>query len=330
MIVDAIRTEQFLVPTKPSYADQLRVRFDGLARPRAPADARLRLAVLDLHTHLWPHAPGTPMPSYDQLARACDFAATCGVEQIAITEHCNRFEEIAEVALPRWQRAGSPELRAAAEHVWASERGAHLDEYVELLTTAQARGLPVLVGLEVDHLPGANEAISEVLNGYPFDLLLGSVHWLGAWLFDAYGNPAFAVEWEQRPLDDIWTVYSEAVIELATSGRVDVLAHLDVVKVTGRRPESVAAFEARLCEGIAGAGVAVEVSSAGLRKPVNELYPSLRLLAMLHAAGVAFTTASDAHNIDQLGLDFDAVAASLDQIGVDTLTTFAVRANVCL
>jgi histidinol-phosphatase (PHP family) len=281
--------------------------------------------VLDLHTHLWPHEPGTPMPSYDQLARACDVAATRGVEQIAITEHCNRFEEIAEVALPRWRRDGSAELREAAEHVWASERGAHLDEYVELLTTAQARGLPLLVGLEVDHLPGATEAISDVLHDYPFDLLLGSVHWLGAWLFDAYGNPTFAREWEHRPLDDIWTAYTEAVIELATSGRVDILAHLDVVEVTGRRPESVAAFEARLCEGIAPTGVAVEMSSAGLRKPANELYPSPRLLARLHDAGIALTTASDAHTVDQIGLDFDAVTTALDQIGVETLTTFVRR-----
>jgi histidinol-phosphatase (PHP family) len=265
------------------------------------------------------------MPSYDRLARACDFAATRGVEQIAITEHCNRFEEIAEVALPRWQRDGSPELREAAQHVWASERGAHLDEYVALLSSAQERGLPLLVGLEVDHLPGANEAISEVLNAYPFDLLLGSVHWLGSWLFDAYGNPTFAREWENRSLDDVWTAYTDAVIELAGSGRIDVIAHIDVIKVTGRRPDSVAAFEARLCEAIAGTGVAVEVSSAGVRKPANELYPSPRLLAMLHDAGVALTTASDAHTIDQLGLDFDTVATSLDQIGVETLTTFVRR-----
>src|ERR1700704_3233411 len=114
--------------------------------------------MIDLHTHLCGHEPGTPMPSYHQLARSCEFAATRGVEQIAITEHCTRFEEIADVALPLWRRTGSSELEAAADHVWDTERGAHLDEYVELLTTAQERGLPLLVGLEVDHLPGATDA----------------------------------------------------------------------------------------------------------------------------------------------------------------------------
>ncbi|MDQ1462142.1 MAG: histidinol-phosphatase family [Actinomycetota bacterium] len=286
--------------------------------------------MIDLHTHLWRHEPGTPMPSYDQLARSCEFAATRGVEQIAITEHCNRFEEIADVALPLWRRTGSSELQAAADHVWSTERGAHLDDYVELLTTAQERGLPLLVGLEVDHLPGANDAVAAVLDAYPFDVLLGSVHWLGAWLFDAYGNPTFAREWEDRSVDDVWTAYVDAVIELARSGLVDVLAHVDVVKVTGRRPDGLAAFEARLCAGIASTGVVVEVSSAGLRKPAHELYPSLGLLGLLHEAGVAFTTASDAHGIDQLGVDLDTVRIELDRIGVETLATFVGRERVSI
>jgi len=281
--------------------------------------------MLDLHTHLWPHHTGTAMPSYDQLTRWCELAAARGGQQIAITEHCKRFEGIADIALPVWRRAGSPALQAAADHVWATERGAHLDEYVELLTSAKDRGLPLLVGLELDHLPGANEAISEVVRGYPFDVVLGSVHWLGAWLFDAYDNPTFAEEWETRSVDDVWTEYADAVIELARSGLVDVLAHVDVVKVAGHRPQDLVGFETRLCAAIAPTGVAVEVSSSGLRKPAHELYPSPRLLRMLHDAGVQFTTASDAHTIDQLALDFDAVREALDKVGIETLTTFARR-----
>ena len=64
--------------------------------------------MIDLHTHLWPHEPGTVLPTYDQLARACEYAGGLGVEQIAITEHCNRFEEIADVALPLWRRDDAP------------------------------------------------------------------------------------------------------------------------------------------------------------------------------------------------------------------------------
>jgi len=281
--------------------------------------------MIDLHTHLWPHEPGTALPTYDDLARACEHARSVGVHQIAITEHCHRFEEIAEVALPLWRRDGSPSLQAAADRVWDAERGAHLDEYVALLTAAQDRGLPLLVGLEVDHLPGADEAISSILHGYPFDLLLGSVHWIGAWLFDAYGDPTFGSEWDRRPVEQVWDAYVDAVIELARSGRVDVLAHVDVIKVAGNRPSDVSAFEARLCSALAASDVAVEVSSAGLRKPADELYPSPRLLGLLHDAGVGLTTASDAHQPEQLGDRFDEVYASLRELGVEALTTFTRR-----
>jgi histidinol-phosphatase (PHP family) len=177
----------------------------------------------------------------------------------------------------------------------------------------------------VDHLPGANEAIAEILEAYPFDLLLGSVHWLGAWLFDAYGTEAFASEWDRRPIDDVWDAYVDAVADLARSGAVDVIAHVDVIKVAGHRPVDLAAFEARLGSALAAGGVAVEVSSAGLRKPAQELYPSPSLLGRLHEAGVAMTTASDAHRPDQLGYRFEEVYATLRRIGVESLTTFSRR-----
>ena len=70
--------------------------------------------MIDLHTHLWPHEPGTTLPGYDELARYCDVAAGLGVQQIAITEHCNRFEEIATAALQLWRRDDMPLLRGSS------------------------------------------------------------------------------------------------------------------------------------------------------------------------------------------------------------------------
>ena len=282
--------------------------------------------MIDLHTHLWRHERGTNLPTYDELARACEYAASVGVEQLAITEHCHRFEEIAAVALPAWDRSGAPALADAAERVWREEGGAQLEPYVTLLTDAQERGLPVLVGLEVDHLPGTGEAVAEVLGPYPFDVLLGSVHWLGAWLFDAYGDPVFAAEWERRSVADVWDAYADAVIALAASGLIDVVAHVDVIKVAGHRPPDRRGWEARLASALAGCGVAVEVSSAGWRKPADEPYPSDSLLALLRDAGVPFTTASDAHQMDQIGDRFTDLRDVLTAAGIDTLTTFERRA----
>ena len=281
--------------------------------------------MLDMHTHVWPHEPGTPTPTYDQLARICDTAAAAGVTEVAITEHCHRFDRIIDEVLPHWDHDGDAALRAAAANSIVAESGGDLDAYVAALVDAQDRGLPLLIGIEVDRIPGAIEPMAAVLDDYPFDIRLGSVHWLGSWLFDDYGNPAFAREWETRPVDGVWATYVDAIQELAMSGTVDVLAHIDVVKVAGRRPADPAPYEDRLAEIVVASGMAVEVSSAGWRKPCDEFYPSPTLLDRLVAAGVPLTTASDAHVLEHFGWEYERLAAELDHRGVTELTSFDRR-----
>lgn len=281
--------------------------------------------MLDMHTHVWPHAPGTPVPTMDQLEAYCAAAAAAGVAEVAITEHSHRFTRVAHEVVPHWERTGSPDMQAATDHVLEVEGGADLDAYVAALVGAQERGLPILIGLEVDHLPGASEAMDAVLADYPWDVLLGSVHWLGDWLFDAYGTPAFAQVWADRDVDEVWATYVDEVVALAQSGRVDVLAHLDLIKVAGHRPQRLEPHHARLVQGLAGTAVAVEISTAGWLKPADELYPAPDLLAALHEAGVAFTTASDAHTADRIGHRYADLAQVLDRHGIDELVTFRRR-----
>ena len=281
--------------------------------------------MLDSHVHVWPHRPGTPPPTYDQLAAYCDAAAGAGISHLTITEHCTRFDRIVTDVLPHWDRPRTGPLAEAADHIIDVEAGADLDAYVDALSDARERGLPIMIGMEVDHLPGADEAMDAVLAEYPFDLLLGSVHWLGPWLFDAYDTEVYAEEWERRDTTLVWEAYAEAVVELASSGRVDVLAHLDVIKVAGYRPADLDSFEERLVAALAPTGITIEVSTAGLRKPAAELYPSASLLDRLITAGLPLTTASDAHQLDQIGHRFDVLRAELDRRGVDSLTTFEAR-----
>lgn len=288
------------------------------------------LAVLDSHTHLWRHEPGTPAPDYDVLARYCEAAVAAGVDIITITEHCNRFDRILTEVFPHWERPGSKELQDEADRVLDIERGGDLDAYVTALIDAKGRGLPIRLGIEVDHLPGANEAMAALLADYPFDLHLGSVHWLGAWLFDAYGIPAFANEWDRRlaladGVDDAWTLYVDAIVELCESGVADVLAHLDVIKVAGHRPGDLSPHHRRMIDAVVAHDLTVEISSAGLRKPAGELYPGPNLLAGLVEAGATFTTASDAHAIDQLGLGYDTLRTTLADHGISELASYDGR-----
>lgn len=283
------------------------------------------VVLLDMHTHVWEHGPGTPVPTIAQLEAYCEAAARAGIAEIAITEHCYRFSRIADEVLPHWDRPGPTALQLATDRTIATEGGGDLDAYVDVLIAAKDRGLPILVGLEVDHLPGAADAMAAVLADYPFDMVLGSVHWLDAWLFDDYGNEVFAAVWRDGDVDAIWARYVDEILTLARSGAVDVLAHLDVIKVAGHRPSDVASHEDRLVDGLRGTGVAVEISTAGWRKPVDEMYPSPRLLAALATAGVPLTTASDAHVVDIIGDRFDDLRHVLREARIDELVTFRQR-----
>jgi len=280
---------------------------------------------MDFHMHVWSHGPGTPTPTYDQLARYCETATARGIECIAVTEHSHRFTRITEEVVPHWRRGDDRSLNAATDAVFAREGGGDLDAYVDALVRAKERGLPLLVGLEVDYFDGAAGAMAQVLADYPFDLRLGSVHWLDAWLFDDYFTAVFADRWKHVDVSVVWSSYVDRILALADTGMVDVLAHLDLVKVCGYRPPDIAVHEARLVGGLAESDVAVEVSSAGLRKPAAELYPSASLLDRLVAAGIPLTTASDAHEVGQIGADFDQVRTALTTRGVTELVTFERR-----
>ncbi|MEE9417557.1 MAG: histidinol-phosphatase [Acidimicrobiales bacterium] len=284
--------------------------------------------MLDLHVHVWPHHPGTPTPTFEQLERYCEAAASKGISQIAITEHSYRFARILNDVVPQWDRPTTGATAEATSHVLEVEGAADLDAYVSALQDAQSAGLPLLIGLEVDYLAGAMPAMAEVLGDYPFDVLLGSVHWLDEWLFDDYGTEAFASQWEERNVDEVFSQYVDSVLDLAHTEVVDVLAHLDVIKVAGHRATRLSEHEHRLVEGLSDTNLVVEFSSAGLRKPVADTYPSLTLLDALLEAGMSLTTASDAHSVEQIGLGFDRLEQALNTRGIDTLVSFSRREQV--
>ena len=164
-----------------------------------------------------------------------------------------------------------------------------------------------------------------LLAGYPFDVLLGSVHWLDAWRFDDIDVPLQMDEWSARQVDDCWEEYTLALEELAESGACDVLAHPDLIKVAGYVPDAPAEWWDRMAEAAASSGMAAELSSAGWRKPVGEQYPALPLLERFAARGVPFTTASDAHRHEHVADRAAALRGLLDAVGVDTLQAYRGR-----
>lgn len=286
--------------------------------------------MIDYHVHLWPHGQDARPPTVDEIASYCEAAGRAGVAEIALTEHLFRFRQAADALGPFWQAYPDRNLHAVMAGYWAEHARADLDEYVAVAAAARDQGLPVVVGLEVDHYPGLMDKVGALLAGYPFDVLLGSVHWLGSWLFDYLEDGTSAAEWGRRGIEAVWDAYTAALEELAASGVCDVLAHPDLIKVGGHRPAAPAEFHARMAEAAAGASLAAEVSSAGWRKPAAEQYPAVDLLARFRAAGVPVTAASDTHGPAHLGDRAAEVAAVISAAGYDSLCGFRRRAPVTL
>src|SRR5262245_38914648 len=224
-------------------------------------------------------------------------AARRGVDEIGFTEHVYYFRQ----------------TRALWNRPYEAERCVYdLDDYVEAVVEAKRRGLPVKLGLEVDHVGERQDELAAVLEPYPWDLLLGSVHTVSGLALDA--EPEGGV-WEGLSVDEVWRRYFDALGELAASGHVDVLAHPDLPKIFGRRPEGGLEYPAL-------EGVALEISTNGRYKPVGELYPDP---AFLEAAKAPITLASDAHVPENVGRDFDHAVELARAAGYETVTVFEGR-----
>jgi len=281
--------------------------------------------VLDYHLHLWPHGTPASQPTLDELAAYCETAAAAGVGEIALTEHLFRFVQADAALAGFWDDDPEPRLRTSLARYWREHAHADLDAYVEAVLEAKAAGLPVVLGLEVDHYAGRMHKVAALLEGYPFDVLLGSVHWVGAWGFDQLGDPVVDAEWESRSIESVWDAYTDALEELAASRVCDVLAHPDLVKVSGRRPAVPDEWYDRMAEAAASSGMAAELSSAGWRKPAAEAYPAPALLTRFRKAGVPATTASDSHGLGDVASRAHDLRALLADVGYETLTSFRGR-----
>src|SRR5665811_229463 len=78
-------------------------------------------------------------------------------------------------------------------------------------------------------------------------------------------------------------------------------------------------------EAIAASGIAVEVSTAGLRKPVGEIYPAPAFAEMCVEAGAVFALSSDAHLPEEVGFGYERAVEFLDTLGVDEICVFEGR-----
>ncbi len=185
--------------------------------------------------------------------------------------------------------------------------------------------LRIRAGIELDNDPVHSAAGREWIEKHwdKLDFVLGSVHFLNRddQMFDTV--PAGAVQFEHQNIDAIYADYFRRVCEMAGTGLVDCLAHLDLIKIHGHRPTAdIATLISETLEVIRARDLAIELSTAGWRKPVNELYPSDAIIKLAIEKEIPFTIASDAHSYVQLGENFPALAQKISYLSIRQICIF--------
>jgi histidinol-phosphatase (PHP family) len=268
----------------------------------------------DYHVHLRPDGPDTSAERYFTEAGAERYrqaAGERGIAELGVSEHVYRFQQ----ALNVWRHP-----------FWEANAHDDIDAYCQFVR----EDTDLRLGIEADFVPGREDRMANLLEAREFDYVIGSVHFLRDHALDMDDYSIWdANRAHPRSAEDIWTRYFQTLGEAARSGLFDILAHPDLVKVWGAerpRPEGdLRRYYELAMDGIAESGIAVEVSTAGLRKRVQELYPAPVFLEMCVQAGAPVALSSDAHRPEDIGADYDQALELLAATGVEQLCVFEHR-----
>lgn len=237
----------------------------------------MRPADYHMHTPLCQHAVGEP-------TEYAAHALQAGLTEIGFSDHSPMRQD----DFDNWRMKAS-----------------QLDEYVEKVQQARAEHprLTIKLALEVDYLPGHEDWIRELAARHPWDYLIGSVHYVSdSWDMD---NPAKLSEWKKREPMEVWNIYFERLTMAAQSRLFDIIGHVDLCKKFCFYPkEDCTPLYRRFIEAAARADAAIEINTAGLRKDCREMYPSPQILALAKEHKIALTFGSDAHDPQEVGLNF--------------------------
>lgn len=269
--------------------------------------------MIDYHIHLL-NGPLT----LRWLKQFWDTAQQRGVTEIGISEHCHNFKEFRPMFEPLVSSDDSYDYMKE----WISQDfQLELEEYIELALSAREHGIPVKLGLEVDYLPNISQHLPEIIKPYSFDYIIGSVHVIGQWGFDYHVQA-----WEGKEINQAYNDYYTTLLDATSCGLFDIMAHLDVIKVFGHKgTESMVTPVTQVLQSMAKNDLCLEISSAGLRKPVGEIYPAQTIIEQAASMQIPITFASDAHQPEDVGYEWEQLVNSARVAGYREYRIFSLR-----
>jgi len=256
------------------------------------------IADYHMHTPLCGHAVGAPA----EYARR---AVEAGLEEIGFSDH-------------------APFVHCVDPGVTMDIK--QLPEYYRMIEEVREQfknELRVKIAIEADFIPGYEDKTKAILDDYPYDYVIGSIHFIRDWGFD---NPDERAKWDQQDVNQVYRDYYQLLRECAQTGMYDIMAHTDLVKKFGHRAtEDMLGEIKKTAQVFKECGVAVEINTSGRRKPVGEMYPALDNLKIYCETGIPLTFGSDAHAPNDVGCDFQDAVALARQAGYTEYILFKDR-----
>ncbi|MDR2080784.1 MAG: histidinol-phosphatase [Campylobacteraceae bacterium] len=195
--------------------------------------------------------------------------------------------------------------------------------YEKMIKEAQSEfksSITVLVGYEVDFL---DSLIDARVMERKVDYFIGSVHFLDKWGFD---NPEFIGCYKNKNIDKIWQDYFDAIEKMAKCGLFDIVGHIDLLKIFKYLPKTdMRILSKNALKAIKKADMAIEINTAGFRKPISEQYPSRAILEAAGELDIAVTFGSDAHEIEHVAYKSAEAEALARECGYDKCAVFLKR-----
>lgn len=255
-------------------------------------------------------------------------AVQCNLKEVGIVDHFYRFKETRDY-FERFMDLESPSIGEMQRNWLNNVMVRRLDEFVDFIEGQKRKwashGVKLKLGMEADYFVGGEAQLAEILQPYSFDYIIGSVHYYNGWGFD---NPLLQKTFEKYDLLKLYKEHFKTVEKAAASKMFDIIAHLDNMKVFNYRPEEALLQDTyrHLAKVLKESDVATEINP-GLyyRYPVKEMCPSALLLDILVEEQVPFTTSSDSHFPQDIGIYGEDIQAMLMNRGVTKVATFTNR-----
>lgn len=205
-----------------------------------------------------------------------------------------------------------------------------VDDYFEalsLLKQEYAAKIDVRIGIEIGLQPHLGGYYRELVNKYPFDFVIGSVHVVHG------SDPYYKEMFQGRSDSEAYRETFQATLEdIEAVDDFDVLGHIDYVVRYGKHQAQEYSYTRyadeldEILKKVIDKGKGIEMNMAGFKYGLGFCHPHPDVLKRYRELGGEIVTiGADGHRPEHIAYDFDIAAGIMKDCGFKYYTEFIQR-----